>query len=160
MSQADRDNPGLPHLPPTYPVAFLVLAIVLEFVLPIRFLAAPAFVSWQTLAGVLLLAAGLGLDIWAFRLMRAAGTNPEPFKPTTAIVAHGPYRFTRNPMYVGFILSFAGLALVFALEWGVVALPLLWLVLDRVVVRREEAYLTAKFGTAYTDFTARTRRWI
>lgn len=50
--------------------------------------------------------------------------------------------------------------MIFALEWALIGLPLLWLVLDRVVVRREEAYLTRKFGMAYTDFTARTRRWI
>ncbi len=105
MNDIERDNPGLPHLPPTYPVGFLVLAIILEFVVPIRFLAAPTLLSMQALSGAALLAAGLTLDIWAFRLFKAAGTNPEPFKPTTAIVAHGPYRFTRNPMYVGFLLS-------------------------------------------------------
>lgn len=160
MNDIERDNPGLPHLPPTYPVAFLVLAVILEFVLPIRFLAAPALFSLQSLAGAVLLIAGLTLDIWAFKLFKAAGTNPEPFKPTTAIVAHGPYRFTRNPMYVGFLLSFAGIGLLFALEWTLIELPALWLVLDRVVVQREEAYLTRKFGADYAAFLAKTRRWI
>ncbi|WP_196259189.1 methyltransferase family protein [Pelagibacterium limicola] len=160
MTEIQNDNPGLPHIPPTYPVAFLLLAIFLEFLVPIRFLAAPAVLAIQTLAGVLLVLAGLTLDIWAFRLFKAAGTNPEPFKPTTAIVVDGPYRMTRNPMYVGFLLLFTGIGLVFALEWTLILVPLLWLTLDRVVVRREEAYLTAKFGAAYTDFLARTRRWI
>jgi protein-S-isoprenylcysteine O-methyltransferase Ste14 len=160
MSEAENDNPGLPHIPPTYPAAFLLLAIILEFLVPLSFLAAPAFLSLQTLIGVALVAGGIALDIWAFRLFKAAGTNPEPFKPTNSIVEDGPYRMTRNPMYVGFLLIFAGLALIFALEWGVIALPLLWLTLDRVVVVREEAYLTAKFGETYTQFLARTRRWI
>tara|TARA_R100000365_G_scaffold10_2_gene43 strand:+ start:2463 stop:2978 length:516 start_codon:yes stop_codon:yes gene_type:complete len=160
MNDIDRDNPGLPHLPPTYPVGFLVLATVLEFVVPIRFLAPPALFSLQTLVGGMLLVAGLTLDIWAFRLFKAAGTNPEPFKPTTTIVAHGPYRFTRNPMYVGFLLSFTGIGLLFALEWTLIALPVLWFVLDRVVVRREEAYLTGKFGTDYETFLTKTRRWL
>jgi protein-S-isoprenylcysteine O-methyltransferase Ste14 len=160
MNDIERDNPGLPHLPPTYPVGFLVLAIILEFVVPIRFLAAPTLLSMQALSGAALLAAGLTLDIWAFRLFKAAGTNPEPFKPTTAIVAHGPYRFTRNPMYVGFLLSFTGIGLLFALEWTLIALPVLWFVLDRVVVQREEAYLTGKFGSAYTDYLSQTRRWL
>lgn len=109
MSVADPDNPGLPHLPPTYPVAFLLAAALLDFLVPLSFLAAPAFLSLQTLLGVVLIAAGFGLDIWAFRLFRAAGTNPEPFKPSTAIVDHGPYRFTRNPMYVGFMLTYSGI---------------------------------------------------
>lgn len=160
MSDIDRDNPGLPHLPPTYPVGFLVLAIILEFVVPLRFLAAPALFSLQTLTGGVLLVAGLSLDIWAFRLFKAAGTNPEPFKPTTAIVARGPYRFTRNPMYSGFLLSFAGIGLLFALEWTLIGLPALWFVLDRVVVRREEAYLARKFGAGYEAFLAKTRRWL
>ncbi|AEQ50833.1 methyltransferase family protein [Pelagibacterium halotolerans] len=160
MSDMDRDNPGLPHLPPTYPVGFLVLAIILEFVVPLRFLVAPAVWSPQTLVGGVLLVAGLALDIWAFRLFRAAGTNPEPFKPTTAIVANGPYRFTRNPMYVGFLLSFTGIGLLFALEWALIGLPILWFVLDRVVVRREEAYLARKFGAGYEAFLAKTRRWL
>lgn len=160
MAEIERDNPGLPHLPPTYPVFFLIGAAILDFLLPISFLAAPAFVSAQTLIGAVLVAAGLGLDLWAYRVMQAAGTHAEPFKPTMTIVSHGPFRFTRNPMYVGFLLSYTGLALIFALEWGILALPVLWFTLDRVVVRREEAYLTRKFGPIYTEYLARTRRWI
>lgn len=160
MTETERDNPGLPHLPPTYPVFFLVGVVVLEFLLPIRFLAAPAPVSIQSVIGALMVAAGFGLDIWAYRVMQAAGTHAEPFKPTMTIVSHGPFRFSRNPMYVGFLLTFAGLALIFALEWGLIALPFLWFTLDRVVVRREEAYLTRKFGPTYTGYLARTRRWL
>lgn len=160
MAESERDNPGLPHLPPTYPVFFLVGAVILDFLLPVSFLAPPAPVSPQTLIGLLMVAAGFGLDIWAYRVMRAAGTHVEPFKPTMTIVSHGPFRFTRNPMYVGFLLAFTGLSLIFAIEWGLVALPFLWFTLDRVVVRREEAYLARKFGATYTDYLARTRRWI
>src|SRR5690554_2177831 len=125
MLESERDNPGLPHLPPTYPVAFLVCAVVLDLLIAIRFLAAPAFISLQTLIGVLLIIAGFGLDIWAYRVMKAAGTHAEPFKPTMTIVAHGPFRMTRNPMYLGFLLAYTGLSLVLALEWGILALPLL-----------------------------------
>ncbi len=63
-------------------------------------------------------------------------------------------------MYVGFLLSFTGIGLLFALEWTLIALPVLWFVLDRVVVRREEAYLTGKFGTDYETFLTKTRRWL
>lgn len=160
MAEIERDNPGLPHLPPTYPVFFLIGAVILDFLLPISFLASPALVSMQTLIGGLMVAAGFGLDLWAYRVMKAAGTHAEPFKPTMVIVSHGPFRFTRNPMYVGFLVSFTGLVLIFALEWGLIALPFLWLTLDRVVVRREEAYLSRKFGVTYTDYLARTRRWV
>lgn len=156
----ERDNPGLPHLPPTYPVLFLVGAIILDWLFPIAILPAPALLSLQTVVGAILVVAGLGLDFWAYRVMRAAGTHAEPFKPTTAIVSNGPFSFTRNPMYVGFLLAYTGLALIFALEWGLLGLPLLWLVLDRVVVTREEAYLIGKFGSTYTHYLAHTRRWL
>lgn len=156
----EPDNPGLPHLPPTYSAAFLVLAVVLDFALPIAFLAQPAVFAWHTLVGLLLVGIGLGLDFWGYFTMKAAGTHAEPFKPSLTIVEHGPYRISRNPMYVGFLLAYTGLALIFSLEWALLALPVLWLTLDRVVVRREEAYLTRKFGAVYTAYLARTRRWI
>lgn len=160
MADPERDNPGLPHLPPTYPVLFLVAAVVLDWLFPIAILPTPALVSLQTLAGIVLVAIGLGLDIWAYRVMQAAGTHAEPFKPTTTIVSHGPFSLTRNPMYVGFLLAYTGLTLIFALEWGLFALPVLWLVLDRVVVTREEAYLMGKFGSTYAHYLTHTRRWL
>ena len=160
MAMPERDNPGLPHLPPTYPVLFLLAAVILDFLVPLRILPAPTLASLQALVDVGFVVAGFGLDIWAYRVMRAAGTHAEPFKPTMTIVAHGPFRFTRNPMYVGFVMSFLGLSLAFALEWGFIALPFLWLTLDRVVVTREEAYLSRKFGPIYAKYLARTRRWI
>ena len=61
---------------------------------------------------------------------------------------------------MGFLLSFTGIGLLFSLEWTLIALPVLWFVLDRVVVQREEAYLARKFGADYETFLATTRRWL
>jgi len=160
MPEPERDNPGLPHLPPTYPVLFLACAIVLDWLFPVLVLPAPILISFPSLVGAALVAGGLGLDIWAYRVMQAAGTHAEPFKPTTTIVSHGPFSFTRNPMYVGFLLIYTGLSIAFALEWGLLGLPFLWLVLDRVVVTREETYLSRKFGPTYAHYLTHTRRWL
>ena len=110
--------------------------------------------------GVVLVLVGLGMIAWSFVTMRAYGEHPEPGHPTKTLVVSGPFRRTRNPIYVGFLLIAAGLAVVFnalavliAAFVGVVALTVL-------VIRREEAYLTLVFGEVYTEYMNRTRRWI
>ncbi len=81
-------------------------------------------------------------------------------KATNAIVTTGPYRFSRNPIYAGLSLIYAGLALGLALWWTLALLPVIWIILHFGVVRREEAYLEARFGQAYKDYRSRTRRYI
>jgi protein-S-isoprenylcysteine O-methyltransferase Ste14 len=94
------------------------------------------------------------------RRFRAARTNPEPWKPSTAVVASGVYRHTRNPMYVGMTLVYLALALAF--DSGVallLAAPLLALVRWGVIAR-EERYMEAKFGDDYRRYRASVRRWL
>lgn len=87
-------------------------------------------------------------------------TPAEPWKPTVRIVRAGPFRFTRNPIYVGLLLVLAGLATLTASGWLAVSVPVLFLLLDRGVVRGEERYLTEKFGEEYVAYTRDVRRWI
>ena len=108
----------------------------------------------------LLVVGGVALLVGALRRFRRARTNPEPWKPSTAIVAGGIYRHTRNPMYVGMTLVYLALAVLF--DSGVALLlvvPLLLLVRWGVIAR-EERYLEAKFGDDYTRYRASVRRWL
>ena len=91
---------------------------------------------------------------------RRARTSPIPVKPTTAIVETGPYRFTRNPMYVGLTLLYLGLTLWVGSLWPLLLLPVALFALQRFVIAREERYLEAKFGDQYLRYKARVRRWI
>jgi protein-S-isoprenylcysteine O-methyltransferase Ste14 len=159
MADDKKDNPGLPVLPPVLLLAALVAAILLDFVTP-RLMAPALGFNLQVLAGVIILAVGLWFGIRAARLFRRAGTNIIPTQPTLTIVTDGPYRFSRNPMYLGMVLDLLGISLIFALEWGVILTPVLWLAFDRLIVVREEAYLTRKFGADYEALLARTRRWL
>jgi protein-S-isoprenylcysteine O-methyltransferase Ste14 len=84
----------------------------------------------------------------------------DPYRPTTALVQSGPYRFSRNPIYVAFVLAEAGLGLAFGWWWALGLSPAVALALDVRVVRREEAYLDGKFGQAYQDYRGRVRRWL
>nr|WP_246522172.1 isoprenylcysteine carboxylmethyltransferase family protein [Neoroseomonas terrae] len=89
-----------------------------------------------------------------------AGNDPRPDRPDKALVEAGPFRFSRNPVYLGFLVAMFGFALRWGDLWGWVALVGGHLLLDRMVVAREEAYLAARFGAAYEAYRGRVRRWL
>jgi protein-S-isoprenylcysteine O-methyltransferase Ste14 len=110
--------------------------------------------------GAAVFAAAFALAVWAISTIRGAGTAVETVKPTTAIVADGPYRYTRNPIYLGMFLALTGLAIGFDSLWILAALIGFYLIIRYGVVAREEAYLERKFGDTYLGYKSRVRRWI
>jgi protein-S-isoprenylcysteine O-methyltransferase Ste14 len=110
--------------------------------------------------GALVFGSALALFIWAVVTMTRAGSNVPTNLPTTTIVTSGPYRFTRNPIYLAMILGLAGLAVALDDLWLLVALVPFWLVIRYAVVAREEAYLERKFGEVYRVYRSRVRRWL
>lgn len=125
-------------------------------VLPVRLL--PPLPS--RIAGGVIVCLAAGLALWAEKVMKAAGTTPRPDRPTTAIVFAGPYRFTRNPMYLSLCALQLGIALLIDGLMPLLFLVPLTLVLHFGVIRREERYLAAKFGEPYLSFRRRVRRWL
>jgi protein-S-isoprenylcysteine O-methyltransferase Ste14 len=105
-------------------------------------------------------AAGLGLDFWSVALFRRAGTSPLPFRPATSFVARGPYRFTRNPMYVGMTLLLAGVGLMLGRAWIALSALVGAGFLHLYAIPREERYLERTFGESYRDYRRRVRRWL
>jgi protein-S-isoprenylcysteine O-methyltransferase Ste14 len=91
---------------------------------------------------------------------RAAGTPVPARKPTTAIVQTGPYRFSRNPIYLAFSLLQLGIAIWVNSWWLVATLAAAIAIIHYVVIPREERYLAARFGAAYLDYKASVRRWL
>ncbi len=152
----EADNAGVPLPPPLIFVGGLVVGIALELVFPTGSL--PLVLA--IVAGLAGLVALLFLDGTAMMRFRRAGTSMIPFQPTTAIVTTGPYRFTRNPMYVGMAVLYVGLALAFGLLWALAVFPLVVLAVDRLVIAREERYLARKFGEEYLAYKRRVRRWL
>jgi protein-S-isoprenylcysteine O-methyltransferase Ste14 len=104
--------------------------------------------------------AGIALNIGGFIAQKRAGTDPIPFNPSTRIVAHGLYRFTRNPMYIGFALGTLELAILVDCAWMLLAVPIGLALIDRIVITREGLYLERKFGDEYLNYKRRVRRWI
>lgn len=110
--------------------------------------------------GIVVIGITSALALWAVYAMRAVGTSPNPARPTTALTFAGPYRFTRNPMYLAFSLMSAGVAGVANALWPLLYVPIIVLVIQRTAIRPEERYLADKFGPEYLAFKARVPRWL
>ena len=102
----------------------------------------------------------MGIVLSARRVFVAHGTHLNPYKPTSAVVVTGIYRFSRNPIYIAFLLLLPAFALFANSLWFVLLVPVLLLFLDFGIVRREEDYLLKKFGDPYREYCVRVRRWI
>jgi len=151
-----RDNPGVVAPPPLIFAAALGAGLLFNRRRPMPFLPRPL----PRLLGWPLVAAGISLALWGLREMRRAGTNVDPYRPTTAIVEGGPYAYTRNPLYVAMALVYAGLSARANALPAASLLPVVLHIVDRGVVRREERYLEGKFGEEYGRYKGRVRRWI
>ena len=99
----------------------------------------------------------IGLTLALFRRFR---TRPEPWEPDTALIEAGPYRVSRNPMYLGMALATAGIALFLESIAAILLIALVVVVIDRFVIAREEAYLQRRFGTEYDAYRRKARRWL
>ena len=122
----------------------------------------PLRVPWSAalLAGLLPLAVGVGLAFSALGIFKSSRTTTVPFGTPSQLIVYGPYRFTRNPMYLGLALAYTGVAITNRQVWPLVLLPLVLRYVHRVVIPVEERRLQETFGAAYDNYRARVRRWI
>jgi protein-S-isoprenylcysteine O-methyltransferase Ste14 len=110
--------------------------------------------------GVAAMAVGLAFMLWGLATFARARTPIIPDRPARQLVVHGPYRFSRNPMYVGLTSLYTGLALVLNMAWPLVLLPVVLLTLTALVIVHEERHLRDAFGTTYEEYCRRVRRWV
>ena len=154
ISKSDISNAAV--RPPIALALAFVAGLGVNWLYPLPFMPASLPVAW---IGAAIFATGFALAIWAIVTMRRAGTQVQTNLPTTAIVQNGPYRLTRNPIYVGMFLGLIGLAAGFNSLWILAMLVPFYLVIRYGVVAREEAYLERKFGEVYKGYKTRVRRW-
>jgi protein-S-isoprenylcysteine O-methyltransferase Ste14 len=131
--------------PPLIYVGVFVIGLVLERFFPVLVL--PKISS--RVAAVLCIALGVTMAVWSVGLFRRERTSFIPIKPTTTLVIYGPYRFTRNPMYLSLVCVYVGVALWFGLFWALILFPAVMVLIQRYVIVREEQYLARKFGDKY-----------
>ena len=155
---APRAAPGADvRIPPPLLYAVpLVLLWLLDRVIPLRMPGG----GWRASVGWVLVGSGVALVVSGASTFRRHGTTVMPHHAVSTFVTSGPYRFTRNPMYLGMSTAYIGAALVLGSWWPLLGLPVIVLLVDRFVIDREEAYLRTRFGADYDDFSARTRRWL
>jgi protein-S-isoprenylcysteine O-methyltransferase Ste14 len=151
------DHPGVIAMPPFLYLGVFLAAVVAQWLVPLPIFprTAVAVALGLTLAVVAIAAAR-----WGRRTMTAAGTNVRPTRPATTIVTTGPFRYSRNPLYVALTLLYVGLTTAVNTWWGFVLLVPLLATMHFGVVRREERYLDRKFGDSYRAYRSRVRRYV
>ncbi|MGB8346302.1 MAG: isoprenylcysteine carboxylmethyltransferase family protein [Ktedonobacteraceae bacterium] len=157
MNDIPRDNAGVIAPPPLIFAGGLLLGLLLHRRFPARFL--PHRQS-RILSGGLLVALAALLVQQAFGEMQRVHTSPNPHETVTEIVIDGPYRLSRNPIYLAFTLFYTGIAVLVNSLWTMLLLPLVLFIMLRGVIEREERYLERKFGEKYLLYKESVRRWI
>lgn len=153
-----KDHPGVIAPPPLIYLGFLLAGWVIE-----RFgaeLTLGLATDWRRGLALVLVVGGLLIDGAAAGQFRRLGTPPEPWKPTTALATGGLYRLSRNPIYVGFAVTYLGFAVAMDSPIALALLVPCLIVVDRFVIAREERYLVSKFGDAFRAYRTRVRRWL
>lgn len=150
------DHANLKVLPAYYVLGFMLTSIILEI------LWGGSFFRWQIqlIGGVSFMALAIALFIFSVRTFIALDTPISPDQPTTNIVESGPYKFSRNPIYISFAIFYLGFALLFDMIWAfLLFIPMMYCLIE-FSIKPEEAYLSRKFKDDYKDYAAQVRRWI
>jgi protein-S-isoprenylcysteine O-methyltransferase Ste14 len=145
---------GIP--PPLVFIAGLAAGVIINIFLLLWIWRSP----WNFVVGGVFVIPAVWLSVEASRAFRRHNTPTEPWKPTSQLVEDGPYRFTRNPIYLSFAIAYVGLAFIFNSVPAIVLLVPLIIGFDRTQVQREERYLEGKFGEEYRRYKEKVRRWI
>jgi protein-S-isoprenylcysteine O-methyltransferase Ste14 len=152
----EQDNPGIRVPPPLIYLLPLVLGLLLNRRAHVPFLPRRLrrIIGWPLVGG------GVVLGGWFRRTMREADAPVRTDKPVPRLTTEGPFRYSRNPAYLGLAMIYAGIAVLRNSLWAIVLLPLVVYVIQREVIGREERYLERTFGEEYQNYKARVRRWV
>ena len=141
--------------PPLLAVALILITLILHFVLPEERL-----VGWHHVIGLLLVAVGAGLSSFAAAIFQARDTTRNPYGDPATFVVQAPYTWTRNPMYLGITTALFGLAIFFGSIVMLLAPIAFFIVIDRMVIPREEETMERLFSQQYVDYKNQVRRWV
>lgn len=147
--------------PPAIFVGGFLIGILLDgFVAPIGFVSDAGVARPLAITGWVLVWLGFAISLTGVFTFRLAGTTMFPFRPASTLVRRGPYRFTRNPMYLGATVTYIGVALVLNTVWPIILMPVVLWAMVRYVIRAEESYLEQTFGEEYVRYKRDVRRWL
>ncbi|MEW8323166.1 MAG: isoprenylcysteine carboxylmethyltransferase family protein [Candidatus Thiodiazotropha taylori] len=156
VNDRSEDHADVILPPPVIHIISIGLGGVIGYYFPMPL---PHWVMLQWI-GAMLSAAAIAITLWGMREFHASRNPVAPIRPVNRLMVSGPYRFTRNPLYLSLILLQLGLALFFLNGWMLLLLLPAALIVHLYVVAREEAYLLRRFGADYQTYRERVRRWI
>jgi len=143
-------------LPPTYLFIAIAIMVVLHFVFPVgKFIVFP----WRLL-GAIPLALGILINLIADRAFKRHKTTVKPFEGSTLLITSGVFRFSRHPMYLGFVLILMGIAVFMGSLMPYAVIVVFAILMDIIFIRIEERMLEEKFGEAWLEYKEKVRRWI
>lgn len=151
-----KDHANVKIHPPILTAIHIALAYAAKWTIPLPLVVPDILRN----IGFALVVVGFLCGVAAFVEFRRARTTIDPHGSVTSIISSGVYRFTRNPIYLGFALMLIGLPLNSGSYWGLILAPVLILSFNNLVIQHEEAYLEKKFGDVYTGYKSRVRRWL
>lgn len=154
--QEDRHGPGVRLHPPVIFGISILGGIGLDKVYPLGM----PYGLQDSIAGYCIIAAALAIALWALIQFLREGTDVRPDRPDTALITTGPYRYSRNPLYIVLVLIQVTAALWLDTLWVLLLTPASIVVISRYAIRREECYLEKLFGQQYLDYKKRVRRWL
>jgi protein-S-isoprenylcysteine O-methyltransferase Ste14 len=156
----DKDSAAVRVPPPLVTVLTIVLGYILG-----RYLPLVDGYGWPSpdrywIGGAFVVITGAVLGAWPIMIFRRTEQDPRPWTTTPEIIIEGPYKFTRNPMYLMMLFFCAGFSIILAEAWVLALTPVCAAIIFLTAIRHEEVYLEAKFGDSYVDYKRRVRRWI
>jgi protein-S-isoprenylcysteine O-methyltransferase Ste14 len=156
ISEDSKDSPDVISCPPLVFLGALGLGLLLDWLVPSRRFSSESF----QVTGWILAFAGFLIGSWGVRAFHRAGTNVRPDLPVTALVTSGPFRYSRNPLYIALTMIYLGITLSVGSLWPLATLVPVLAVVQYKIVRREEEYLESRFGDDYRAYKAQVNRWI
>jgi protein-S-isoprenylcysteine O-methyltransferase Ste14 len=143
-------------MPTHYLLVAILLMIAFHFLLPLANLIP---IPWMAI-GLLPLASGIVINLIADKAFHLANTTVKPFQESTSLITDGVFRYSRNPMYLGFLLILIGIAILFGSLSPWIIVPIFAILMDKGFIRPEEHILEARFGQSWREYKARVRRWL
>jgi len=160
MNEKLPDNANVITLPPFIFLAFFVIGFVLHYFLRLFLVEEPRLDSILDILGTALIIVSLFFPVYAFKALEKSKTTHKVYKPTTAIVSDGIYKYSRNPIYLSGFILFIGISFITNSLFMLILIVPLFFVIMEGVVKREEKYLEWKFGEEYLNYKKQVRRWI
>ena len=158
-TEAIRARPNTVPWPPIILLAAIIAGWLLTRLMPSLAGHFP-FGEPQIWFGWLLVILAIAMDIWVLIIFRNHKTNIRPDRPAETLVTHGPFAWSRNPIYVGNVAIILGLALAKGSVWHLMLVPVVFLLIQELAIKREEAHIAVRFEKSWTEYAARVRRWL